>query len=166
MKTLFYLTNKWTSHLTQLLCVLQNCCFEKVRKFLSKLSIQIVFFNVQHIYFRTWWMLIKDWFRYMESISHLREELTLICFERYHGIPYSHRQSRKNMMKTFLMVNTLPQFVRYHLTINICCLLIFIILCKEKKGNPVFIFSKQRIFWYRTHNFSANKLTKKYLLVK
>ena len=102
----------------------------------------------------------------MESISHLREGLTLICFESYHDIPYSHRQSRKNITKTFLMFNTLPQFVRYHLTINICCLLIFIISCKEKKGNPVFIFSKQRIFWHWTHNFSANKLTKKYLLVK
>ena len=111
-------------------------------------------------------MLIKDWFRYMESISHLREELTLICFESYYGILYSHRQSRKNMTKTFLMVNTLSQFVRYQLTINIYCLLIFIILCKKKKGNPVFIFSKQRIFWHWTHNFSANRLTKKYLLVK
>ena len=69
----------------------------------------------------------------MESISHLREEFTLTCSESYHGIPYCYRQSRKNMTKNFLMVNTLPQYVRYNLTINIYCFLLFIILCKEKK---------------------------------
>ena len=32
----------------------------------------------------------------------------LICFESYQGVPYSHRQSRKRMMKTFIIVTLSP----------------------------------------------------------
>ena len=33
------------------------------------------------------------------------ERSLLTCFEGYLGVPYSHRQSRKKMMSTFIIVN-------------------------------------------------------------
>ena len=39
--------------------------------------------------------------------THLKEKLTDF-FLNYQGIPYSHRQNRKRMVNTLLMVNTTP----------------------------------------------------------
>ena len=41
----------------------------------------------------------------------------LICFESYHGIPYSQRQTRKSMVKIFHIANT-TQYIRDSLRIN------------------------------------------------
>ena len=39
--------------------------------------------------------------------THFKEEL-LVCFEKFQGVLYSHRQSIKRMMSTFITVNTTP----------------------------------------------------------
>ena len=56
-------------------------------------------------------------------------------FTSYQGFPYSHKQSRKRMVNTLLMVQR----------INLCCLLIFILYKKKK----IFVKkSSKKSLWY------------------
>ena len=42
------------------------------------------------------------------KLAHSFERQTYCCFESYQSIPYSHRQSRKRMVNTLLMINITP----------------------------------------------------------
>ena len=75
LKTLFYLANKSIVHSKQLFTsVLQYRCSKKIRHFPKKVSSLVVFFNVQHIFFSIWWLLMKNQFMnfmepYLEELS-------------------------------------------------------------------------------------------------
>ena len=65
----------------------------------------------------------------------------LIFFENYQGVSYSHRQSRKRMMSTFIISNITPIYKSSLENI-------FMLFMQGKNRNLVCIFSKQGIFWY------------------
>ena len=56
---------------------------------------------------------------YLET--QLKESL-LIYFENFHGAPCSHRQSRKRMINTFIIVNITPTRKKIVWWINLCLL--------------------------------------------
>ena len=81
------------------------------------------------------------WARREYSWTLIWKKNWLIFFENYQGVSYSHRQSRKRMMSTFIMINITPIYKSSLESI-------FMLFMQGKKRNLVCIFSKQRIFWY------------------
>lgn len=69
----------------------------------------------------------------------MKKELTNLIW-KLPDILYLHKQRRKSIVITVLMVNLIPI---------------------SKRGNLAYIASKQRPFWWWSHNYSVNKLTEK-----
>ena len=86
-------------------------------------------------------------------------------FERYQCIPSSHRQRRKTMMNTLLIVNISPICKREFRgkIYSVSCFPFYLMQGKTRK--LFCISTKQIIFCCETHNSSVNKLTKNYSLV-
>ena len=97
--------------------------------------------------------------------GHIWKQSLPICFESYQDIPCSHRQSRKRVLNTLLMVNITFIYMGCSLEEK-SIMFTYSYLMQGKKMETRFVSPASINYFGIFCHFSVNKFTKKHLLVK